>query len=325
MATSRPTGDEPYLQGNSGYTYNPFLRNQPEPAFVEREVDPFDPSTMRAGGIQRLETPSIRPSANPTLNTLLAPGIEQNRSLERRANASGYTGLLSGEAAGAFLAGQKIGNMMSGSTYRPFSTPIPGTQYTDAGAIPSLKHDASAPRLSGKNVAKFAGRAGVNAAATAAIDYGVDALTKESRKSQGEIIAEIVKRKYGKTVDPIEALTFYDQFMEDEGDLFDNPNVTTLGMSHNTASGLMAEGLGVYNPLAGSAFNAARNMVEKPGRMAQYEMLADRMNSEFTAGDIRDAAMRQYAGKYGVEGVKRRFPDLGWETWKSKKNQKGKE
>lgn len=160
------------------------------------------------------------------------------------------------------------------------------------------------------------GRTGLNAGLTAVMDYGVDAATKESRQSIGEEIAAILKRKYGHNVDPITALTFYDQFMKQEGDLFHHKDVTTLGMQHDTAAGLMSMGVGSYNPVAGSGFNAARNYIERPGRMAQYEMLADRMNSEVTAGDVRNAAMRQYAGKYGVEGVKKRFPTLGWETWK---------
>ena len=197
--------------------------------------------------------------------------------------------------------------------------PIPGTQYTDpVSLIKPLQHDASAPRLSPKNVGKFLGRSGLNAGLTAVLDYGVDAATKESRQSIGEEIAGILKRKYGHEVDPITALTFYDQFMQNEGDLFEHKDIKTLGMQHNTAAGLMSIGVGSYNPVAGSGFNAARNYIERPGRMAQYEMLADRMNSEVTAGDIRSAAMRQYAGKYGVEGVKKRFPTLGWETWKPK-------
>jgi hypothetical protein len=80
----------------------------------------------------------------------------------------------------------------------------------------------------------------------------------------------------------------------------------------------MSAGVGAYNPVAGSGLNAARNFIEGPARMAQYEMLADRMNSENTAGGIRDKAMTQYAAEYGVEGVKKRFPTLGWEDWKQK-------
>lgn len=252
--------------------------------------------------------------------------FEQAHSLENRQNALAYGVAGAGAMARGLYGVEQLLNdahLRNGSSpyprfLGPGSTPIPYTQYTDAGSIPFLKHDPSAPRFSPKNVGKFLGRAGANATLTAALDYGVDAATKESRTNIGETIAGILKRKYGHEVDPITALTFYDQFMEQEGDLFHHKDVTTLGMQHDTAAGLMSAGVGAYNPVAGSGFNAARNFIEKPGRMAQYEMLADRMNSENTAGGIRDKAMMQYAGQYGVEGVKKRFPTLGWDDWKPK-------
>ena len=321
--------------------YESYFRPASNSKTVERTVNMNDPKTPRETGSQKLSegpygydrygyTHFSNPENGQSIpkdfvaNPYQVPGIEQYRSAESRQQADAVIGTGAGLLAaggGVMLSAKGLGvkaldanaNTLGSRIASGLTKPVAGTRYLDADAIKGLARDSSKGFWSPANLARGAGRLGVNAAVAGATNWGVDALTTESDAQQAKIIAEMVHRKYGYRPDDSEALTYLYGIRDNqkkgfEQDPFDNPNVRYMGMQYKNGKTLTGELMGMRNPLWGGALRAAQNWTEKPARMSVLESVADRLHSEKSISNVRSAA----EANYGPYQARKKFPDLGW-------------
>lgn len=303
MATSRPTGDEPYLQTpeEMRVLYSPRNFNSPGQQIPYGQIQ--NPSTAR----QRGEYENLNPGKT-TMSAVTPSAIAGGATVVAAGAKAAQKGMLGAKAASGMATAN---NAVKGAT--SWMKPKAAT-------------------LGGK-IGVNVGSAVVGSLATPA----VDALTKKSMEERAARVIDYAKKKYGRTMTQQEAL----ELLTLGGDIYANPQIggalggvgpsqilprgvaETLGGREefmapdlyanegNIGSDIdMIQGAMSFSPLgtaAGLGYRAAANKVLDYGYDANDEMLADLYNAKFATKDIADTA----EGTYGKEAARQKFAGLG--------------